>query len=239
MAPDVKLTLVAFYGRKPKPLADFIRWCQSLLAAMVPTGFSPYGVNQVHATIVGLEGVRRGKQVLNANYLRAGQARPMDLISAFDFLRRTTKLPFRVRFGGFHPGERYPFQSLGQHPYQRSFEVQSSNAAVIIGWPETHCQFPNALDELRRELNHYNILHKYHAADKGIDNDLFLVLGRLDEMSAGHVNRESINSSIRSRISKREPLFVDLSLNYLSVVQYDDPELPPTRSTSSSLVGGR
>lgn len=236
VAPDVKLTLVAFYGHKPKSLADFIRWCQSLLAAHIPTGFNPYSVNQVHATIVALEGVRRGKQILNANFLRLGQARPMDLVGALESVRRAAQLPCRIRIGGFDPGERYPFQSFGQHPYRRSFELQSSNAAVVIGWPEIQGRFPNVLDNLRRELNRYNVLHKYHATEQAIDNDLFFVLGRLENQPTGYVDREEINSTIRSRIAEREPLFINLSTNHLSVVCYVDAELPPARSVRMSLV---
>jgi hypothetical protein len=104
----------------------------------------------------------------------------MDIAGLLGLLTETGDLPFRVQIGGFHPGERYPFEGFGRHPYVRSFEVQSSNAVVTIGWPVDDGRFPDTLDKLRREFARYNVLHKYHRTAGDIDHDFFLVLGKLD-----------------------------------------------------------
>lgn len=185
----MNLTLAAYYGEKPEHFAEFICWCQTSVAKQIPRAFRPYELSQVHATIVGLEGIRNDGEIINANYNKLGQPRRMDLKGLLDFLNNTPLLPFRVRIGGFRISDKYSFKSRGQHPYLRSFAVQSSNIVVAMGWPEKEGEFPNTLDNLRRNFNEYNIIHKYHKIDEGFDNDLFFVLGKVDPVATTNVER--------------------------------------------------
>lgn len=129
-------TLVAFYGEKPEPLAALIDAVQKHAHRLLGNNFAPYAMEQVHATIVGLEGARSATgELVNANYLSLrGEWRAMDLPRCLDHLQRTPLLPFTVRFGGFQNDAAYPFTSRGEHPFARSFTTQGARA-VLMGWP--------------------------------------------------------------------------------------------------------
>ena len=148
----LKLTLTAFYGEKPRQLAELIAFCQGRVSAHVPNGFEPYEPAQVHATIIGFEGRWIDGRLHNDNLLQRGERRCMDIENALRFLQATNMLPFQARIGGFHADEDFGFESFGRHPYERSFEIQASNAVVAMGWPVAGSTFTNALDDLRREL---------------------------------------------------------------------------------------
>jgi hypothetical protein len=227
---DLKLTLTAFYGEKPQQLAAFVASIQALVSALVPKGFMPYELPQVHATIVGLEGRRIGGQLLNENFRRLGEARSMDIGGLLGFLRSTTRLPFEARIGGFSREEAYGFDSFGRHPFERSFEIQATNSVVAMGWPLDGSEFTNALDELRREFVRFNVLHKYHASEASVDNDLFFVLGTIDTEAAGPLDRIAISDSIRSEMAAMKPLVVTVDTQSLSLVRYEDPRLPLSSS---------
>ena len=57
MEPSAKqLTLVSFYGEKNAEFAAWIRKIQQLLSAELGTDFEPYSLDQIHGTIIGLDG---------------------------------------------------------------------------------------------------------------------------------------------------------------------------------------
>jgi hypothetical protein len=226
----MNLTLAAYYGEKPEHLAELIRWCQTSVAKEVPRAFRPYELGQVHATIVGLEGMRKDAEVFNTNYDKLGQRRSMNLKAALDFLNSTSLFPFRVRIGGFRIGDEYTFTSRGQHPYLRSFTVQSSNIVVAMGWPEKDGGFPNTLGDLRRDFNKYNIIHKYHKIDDAFDNDLFFVLGKVDPVAITDTERQVVSEIIRVQMAAIEPIYLDVTREVLSLVAYVNEELPPASS---------
>ena len=66
----MQLTLVSHYGPKPPTLARLIIELQQLLAQQLGTSFVPYALEQVHATVVGLEGLRVGGKVRGENFWR-------------------------------------------------------------------------------------------------------------------------------------------------------------------------
>src|SRR5271166_2648382 len=79
-------------------------------------GFPALSLEQVHATLIALDGVRDPQTgaVVNAYLLaHAGLRREMDLPRVMDILAGAT--PLRVRIGGFRPGQEIPFTSRGQH----------------------------------------------------------------------------------------------------------------------------
>jgi hypothetical protein len=179
---------------------------------------------------VGLEGMRRDEKVLNANYYELGESRIMNLKGLLTFLNNNPILPFRVRIGGFRISDEYSFKSRGQYPYLRSFAVQSSNIVVAMGWPEKDGEFPNKLDELRRDFNKYNIIHKYHKIGEGFDNDLFFVLGKIDLVAITNVERQAVSEIIRVQMAGIEPIYLDVMREVLSLVAYMDDELPLSSS---------
>jgi hypothetical protein len=50
------LSLVAFYGKKTPELGSLIQEIQSSIASVVGNKFKSYRLEQIHATLLGLEG---------------------------------------------------------------------------------------------------------------------------------------------------------------------------------------
>jgi hypothetical protein len=220
------LTLVAFYGPKPESLAELVRTLQTALCSHLGAAFSAYSIEQVHGTVVGLEGRRAGADVLNANLSQArGWPCSMDIAGFIRCLGTTPRLPLRIRVGGFKQTEGYPFTSRGLHPYVRSFALRGP-IAVAMGWPIKGDLYPLSLDELRRECTEYGILHKYHEKMTDIDNDFFFVLGRVDRDSVPREKADSAEHALREMLSKHKPLDIGIGIPELSVVAYVDTQLP-------------
>ena len=124
------LTLVAFYDSKLDSLVQLVDVLQTSLRSGLGSAFSAYPVEQVHATIVGLEGRRIGEEAFNAKMVQVtGRPSVMDLRGLFRFMQEMT--PFHIRIGGFAAQKNYPFSSRGLHPYSPFFCHQWS-----IGSPD-------------------------------------------------------------------------------------------------------
>ena len=206
------VTLVAFYGDKPAEFAALIADCQQRLHAFAGSAFRPYAVAQVHATVVGLE--------------RAADA---DFEGLFHFLREEVR-PIQIQIGGFKADRRYPFESRGEHPYRRSFSIQN-DVAVAMGWPSS-----GELDRLRRSMQRFGVVHKYHRMPTDIDNDLFFVLGRLRPGYSSAAAIQECEDALRSRLAAANPVRVTVEVDSLSVVTYCDPRLPLDSSVRVSLA---
>jgi hypothetical protein len=230
----MNLPLVAFFGPKPEPLRRLVEFLQSALYSELGPAFSPYAMEQVHATIIGLEGRRFGAETFNLNTVQAlDEAFPMDLPGLFQFMLELP--PFRIRIGGFTAGDgTYPFSSRGLHPYIRSFMLKDS-LAVMIGWPVAGKSYPMTLDALCRECRRYNVLDKYHQKVDEIDNDFFLVLGRVDRNAVSSGKVEYVQDILRQLLARQAPLDVLVRPVRLSVVSYNDAQLPILSSTRYSL----
>jgi len=155
------ISAVAFYGPKTGRLRELLTGVQALIAEHVGGDFRPYTLDQVHATLIALNGVRAGGTIVNEYLLEyAGERREMDLPRVMDILARRFATPLRVRIGGFRPGQAIPFTSRGQHLAERSFSVQGE-AFVLVGWPADSLNGAGRpVDELRREMNAAGVLHR-------------------------------------------------------------------------------
>ena len=230
------VTLVALFGRKPAVVAEFIHKAQELLHKDLGDAFTPYELEQVHATIIGLEGQRlSGGAVVNTNYLTFQRTpAPMDLDRAIAIVRGSK--PIRIRVGGFREGAAYPFKSRTEHPFNRSFVIDTGKqTAHAMGWPVESDTYPASLDRLRRSLNEANIFHKYHRRSEDTDNDFFFVLGRVQPERATRNALEHVTRSLRERMASTE-LHIDIDPACLSIVGYDDPALPPGSSIRIPLA---
>jgi hypothetical protein len=49
-----------------------------------------------------------------------------------------------------------------------------------MGWPHTNAAFTPYLIDLRKDLEAFNLVHKYHVWPQDQDNDLFFVVGEID-----------------------------------------------------------
>src|SRR5712691_2188621 len=131
------ISAVAFYGPKTDRLRDLLTWVQALSAAHLGDDFRPYSLDQVHATLIALHGVRDPLDgaIVNEYFLaRAGVGVEMDLRRVMGILAGRFSSPLQIRLGGFRRDQETPFASRGQHLHERSFSVQD-NAFVLVGWP--------------------------------------------------------------------------------------------------------
>lgn len=221
------ISVVAFYGPKPGPLRDLLIHVQDLVAGHVGGAFRPYSLDQVHATLIALNGVRdrRTGAVVN-EYFRTyrGVSVTMDLGRVAAILARRFAAPLEVRLGGFGRGQEIPFTSRGQHLYQRSFSVQG-DAFVLVGWPAAALAGAGRpVDDMRREMAAAGALHRYHAAATDVDDDLHLVVGHHAGAPAAALARAE--AAVRDSLAAG-PVRVALGLGDIQVVAADSRTLAP------------
>src|ERR1700691_3482159 len=111
------VSAVGFYGPKRSPLRDLLTGVQAMITSHIGDSFLPYTLDQVHATLISLDGVRDTETgtVVNGYYLEhTGTRREMDLRQVADILTGRFQDPLRVRVGGFGRRQQVPFSSLGQ-----------------------------------------------------------------------------------------------------------------------------
>lgn len=219
------ISAVAFYGPKTGRLRELLTGVQALIAGHVGGDFRPYALDQVHATLIALNGVRAGGTIVNEYLLEhAGERREMDLPRVMDILARRFATPLRVRVGGFRPGQEVPFTSRGQHLAERSFSVQGE-AFVLVGWPaDSLAGAGRPVDELRREMNAAGVLHRYHARPADVDNDLHLVVGHQAGAPAGALARAT--AAVRDKLAA-DPADLAIALSDVTIVAADSHTLAP------------
>ena len=219
------ISAVAFYGPKTGRLRELLTGVQALIAEHVGNDFRPYTLDQVHATLIALNGVRAGGTIVNEYLLEhAGERREMDLPRVMDILARRFATPLRVRIGGFRPGQAVPFTSRGQHVAERSFSVQGQ-AFVLVGWPaESLAGAGRPLDDLRREMNAAGVLHRYHARPGDVDNDLHLVVGHQAGAPAAALARAT--AAVRDKLAA-DPADLAIALSDVTIVAADSHTLAP------------
>ena len=219
------ISAVAFYGPKTGRLRELLTGVQAQIAEHVGNDFRPYTLDQVHATLIALNGVRAGGTIVNEYLLEhAGERREMDLPRVMDILARRFATPLRVRIGGFRPGQPVPFTSRGQHVAERSFSVQGE-AFVLVGWPaESLAGAGRPLDDLRREMNAAGVLHRYHARPGDVDNDLHLVVGHQAGAPAAALARAT--AAVRDTLAA-DPADLAIALSDVTIVAADSHTLAP------------
>ena len=219
------VSAVAFYGPKTGRLRELLTEVQALIAEHLGADFRPYTLEQVHATLIALNGVPTGGAIVN-QYLveHAGVRREMDLPRVMDILARRFAVPLRVRIGGFRPGQAAPFTSRGQHLAERTFSVQGE-AFVLVGWPaDSLAGVGMALDELRREMTAAGALHRYHTRPADVDNDLHLVVGHHAGAPAGALARAT--AAVRDKLAA-DPADLAIGLSDVKIVAADSHTLAP------------
>jgi hypothetical protein len=176
------VSAVALYGPKAGEVRNLLESVQATIARQLGAAFLPYALDQIHGTLIGLNGVREPATgaIINQYYLEhRGVRRVMDFERVLQILATRFSRPLTIRIGGFGPGDEAGFTSQGRHPHERMFSARSG-ALVLMGWPVSTLTSDGAqrpLDELRRDMNDANVLHRYHAAATDVDNDFYLVLG--------------------------------------------------------------
>lgn len=176
------VSAVALYGPKTGEVRNLLGSVQATITRQLGSAFLPYTLEQIHGTLIGLNGVREPATgaLISQYYLEhRGARRLMDFGRVLQILAERFSRPLTIRIGGFGPGDETGFTSQGEHPHQRTFSARNG-ALVLMGWPVSTIKSQGAqrpLDELRRDMNDANVLHRYHAAATDVDNDFHLVVG--------------------------------------------------------------
>jgi hypothetical protein len=253
----MQATIVALYGEKSSDLTAFLMTCQNAVVKLLGSRFRKYDIDQVHATVVGLERDESQPDCFNnRNYLVYRKAQVnMDFRGLLAYLRSSPNIPFQVQLGGFYDHD-YSFVSRGGRPYNRSFSVQDRNV-VIVGWPvrgmftenphsmpwtpvQQANSYPNILDNLRKGVQRYGVLHSYHQRPDDFDNDLFFRIGMVDNpVSLEPDKRAYLHNIIRGMLSEFSPLVLNIDMSSLFVAFYDSVELPFTRTNAYVLTDER
>lgn len=222
------VTLVAYYRFKPRPLMKLIETSQRRLKQWWGNAYLPYELDQIHATIVGLEGHRANNKTQRSSPTNIGnQGAEIALSQALTYLKDTPLLPLQIRIGGFQEQGSFGFSSRGATPFSRSFSFQD-DTAIIIGWPVSADTFPNTLFLLRKSFEQFGIFHKYNMNGE-VDNDLYFVLGHLRDNDIPVEVLGATARQLRQYIS-RHPLTIRLSADDLWLVKYESPSLLPSSS---------
>jgi hypothetical protein len=219
------ISAVAFYGPKAGPVREFLTGVQAMIAAEIGSRFLPYSLEQIHATLIALDGTQDAGTIVNTFYLRhAGHRVEMNLPQVMDTLLARFEHPLRVRLGGFAARQEIPFTSRGWNLYDRAFSVQG-NAFVLVGWPaDSLSGGARPLDDLRRDMNAANVLHRYHASDADVDNDLHLVVGHHADAPASALARAE--ATVRDRLAAH-PFSLEIGIGDVKVVASDSRTLAP------------
>lgn len=167
----------------------------------------------------------------------------MNFQGLLDYIRTESSFPFQVQVGGFQDRD-YPFVSQGQRPYKRSFSV-IGDKVVVIGWPihrepseldgtntlrlgREEYSYPNILEEIRRSLQRFNVLHTYHRVDTDIDNDFYFRIGLVPHLPLDDPHREQVEQAMRQFLSARKPVILDVTLSDVFIVSFEDNRLLPS-----------
>ncbi|MBL7260660.1 hypothetical protein [Paractinoplanes lichenicola] len=195
-------TAVTLYGVKPPLMYRWLGQLQVEISRQFPQ-FVPRTLEQIHATVIGLEFPLRPVAAEDVRGLMRSIA------EAFEN-------PVDMRLGGYYPGAS-SFTSRGVDPYERSFAL-SGGLATLIGWPVPPS---NILGRIRKRAEQFGFRHRYHDDGPSLDSDWYLVVG---DFPNGHDNPRAAESRIRDYLAAR-PLDVRVTASDLALVRYQKTTL--------------
>ncbi|MGK7899711.1 MAG: hypothetical protein AB4372_40365 [Xenococcus sp. (in: cyanobacteria)] len=231
------VSLVGYYGKKPYLLNKLINTIQNYLAEL--PAFTPYQIEQVHATILGCEGWQTAEGIISKWFeLRRKEIRYLDCAAWLEYLQHDSFVPFNVYLGGYEIDRDYNFLSRDQHPYYRSFQLQklddTTYIPVLMGWTQKNNLITLDIDNLRRNAQQFNFLHKYHSTADSIDNDFYLRLGTINSPLAIETIA-MIENQIRELLSKRPSIILPISQQSLAFAKYQDLSLSVAKTKTIPL----
>ena len=228
-----QLTLVTHYGKKSSSLTSLITMLQNKLSSSLGAAFIPYEMEQVHGTIIGLEGILTDSGIINEWFKKnLKREENIDIDGLLKYIQSDRIDEITVQIGGWQPHKDYEFESKDQHPYLRSFSFRGE-IAVAMGWPIVNDKYCESLYELRKSFEEVKFFHK-HNKDEYRDNDFFFVLGRVSKERVTPMLLQQAASEIRLILSGIEET-VRINKDTLSIVAYVDTQLPLATSEAFSL----
>lgn len=194
--------------------------------------------DSIHATIIGLEGWLDDKSgVVNENMIArlAGITAPhpvpgVDLKGLLEYFRQAC-LPLHIQIGGVKPDDLNPYDP-DRRPFERTFSLRDDGLLVMIGWPVVPKQrrfapVPTLLG-IRKYLERFNVVHKYHKSPSDQDNDLFVVLGSLNYVNwhkTWHGEQKNVLKKLdhlvnEMRVDFSNPYYIEADERDVWVVEY-------------------
>lgn len=230
---EMQLTIVSHYGKKSVELINLISILQNKLSDCLRFAFKPYEMEQVHGTIIGLEGVITGKGILNKWFKEhRNEDRYIEPERLLGFIKSDAIKEIKLKVGGYHFHKDYGFKSREQHPFLRSFSIQGE-IAVAMGWPIENDKYIKSLYQLRKNFEQIGFLHKWHKEEYE-DNDFFFILGRINRKYVNPVDLERTASQLRLILAEIHEC-ITIAKDTMSIVAYIDPQLPITTSRAFSF----
>ncbi|BAZ46578.1 hypothetical protein NIES4102_36140 [Chondrocystis sp. NIES-4102] len=229
------VSLVAFYGDKSAVLKQLIKQIQTYLInhQLLSKQFIPYQIEQVHGTIIGCEGIKTELGIMSKWFYQSrGETKMIDCEGLINYLQTQVNFPIDIRIGGYDLAYNYKFLSRDQHPYLRSFQLQPAaeqTIPVIIGWSWQNNHISRQIDNLRRNLQQFNLLHKYHLNNQAIDNDFYLRLGTIN-FALDIEDLQVLAKEIRDLLAN-QPTTLPINLSDLAFANYQDLALTPQTTT--------
>ena len=225
---EQNVSLVAFYGDKPPQLITLIQKLQTYLTncESIKDRFITYQLEQVHGTVIGCEGLKTETGIISKWFYERRKTKYIDIPGLTDYLQHQI-VPITIRFGGYDRASNYNFLSRDRHLYFRSFQLQPAQTQtipVLIGWSWDN-NVTLAINNLRRNLQQFGLLHKYHQTPEAIDNDFYLRLGTIDRQLTSE-EIEAIATDIRNLL-EAQPLFIPITIDDLAFARYQDLLLTP------------
>lgn len=253
--PEQNVTLVAFRGdRKPdqlnKLLAATLRQIEMALEdiGLPSIAFDSYGMDQMHATVLGLELIKLGDRIFTANFLNNNgvlrEMQPDLLVELCRSVADSRNPLFTIRFGGFRkahcsctsfdlfewdcPTGKSEFHAFNRSAYEGTLYAFSPGPVMLTGWPirlNDHANFTRQVYGFRRAAENCGFLDKYHSTEKPYwkDDDFYLRLGTFSLFPSNSL--DSIVEKVRDFLAAMPPVCVDVSIEHVSFVYYRKPNL--------------
>ncbi len=229
------VSLVAFYGRKPPDFTALIHALQQNLSNLLPGNFESLNLESIHATLLGCEGLKTKFGILSKWYLeRRSESRYLDLSGFLNWMEHNQQLPLKIQFGNYNLTVDYGFLSRGLHPYQRSLIVQNQ-LVVLTGWPVNLGKIGLNLDQIRRDAQTFNLLHKYHHIPDAVDNDCYLRIGTLKQEISGE-KVKTVEQKMQEILSQYQHIYYSISPKNLTFIRYENFNLPPQTTKALPLT---
>ena len=108
--------MVALYGPKTGDLRHLLESVQAVLGERLRGRFRPYSLDQIHGTVIRLDGVTDTQSglIMNPRYLTlTGTSRAIDHGRALEIVTAHLTPPLSIRIGGYGPASPATFSSRG------------------------------------------------------------------------------------------------------------------------------
>ncbi len=123
---------------------------------------------------------------------------------------------------------------------------------VLMGWPMKGERFPTApktsqlciedavlypqvLDDFRRCIQKFSVLHAYHSRLSDVDNDFFFRIGLIDPNAATADQKSELVFQVREFLRTEPQLRVEIGTDQVCVAVYRDETLPVTTTKTLCL----